>query len=134
MRIFGVIIVMYVVFWGTHFYGFVPGNYGTWRDVEFTAALALTFGMRVAVPVIAFLVYADLIAGSVRSPWSALIYIVLVALGCGLYAVAMRYWNGEPFPTTSAGWYVYWHGYIPLLTTAAVPPLWRILRRNSRPR
>lgn len=133
MRIVGLFLSMLVVFWVTSVWLTAFGVYWHWRDVEFALSFTLFFGTIVAVPVIVYLICADLVAGQLRFPLSTLAYLALVALGLVLFAAYKHYWQGHPLPTSSEGWYYYWRGYIPLLTTACVPLLWRLVRRVVAP-
>lgn len=133
MRFVGLAVLMLLVFWSTNVWLTAFGIYWTWEDVQFALALTLFFGTIVAVPVIAYLFVVDSIAGLFPFPRSVFVYVGLVATGCLIYAPTLRYWKGNPFPSTSEGWYYYWRSYIPLLATAAIPLLSHIVRWMRRP-
>lgn len=132
MRIVALAVLMLFVFWGINVWLTAFGIYWSWKDVQFALALTLFFGTIVAAPVIAYLLVADSIAGLSPFPRSAFVYVGLVVVGCLLYAATLRYWKGNPFPSTSEGWYYYWRGYIPFLAVAAIPLLLRIVEWMTR--
>ena len=127
-RIVGLSLLMLVVFWATNTWLLSFGVHWTLRDVQFALALSLFFGTMVAVPAVVYLLSADFIAGRLTLPWSAILYVGLVALGCVLHGAILHFVVGRPLPQASESWHLYQRQYIPLLAMASVPLVCRIAK------
>jgi hypothetical protein len=96
-------------------------------DMMFAIALTLFFGTTIAIPLIAYLLFADMISRLFSFPRSVLIYLVVVALGWALYTWLGYSIKDFQFPQTPEALALYFWGLSPLLATAAIPLLFQIL-------
>jgi hypothetical protein len=120
MRTAGLFLGLLLVWWAVNTRLLWYSPTATLSDFWLALAITLFFGSLSAIPMVGFLVGGDFLAGRFSFPWNVLIILAWAALGCALYAAVLRYWKGNPLPTTSEGWYYYRQQFIPYLACATV--------------
>ena len=97
-----------------------PFQYTKQADVAFAFALVLFFGTMAGIPIIGYLIGADLIAKQLARPWNMIAFLALVVAGLGLYIVAMQSKTQVPLRSASDVWRTYSSGFVPILAVAGI--------------
>lgn len=120
MKTIGLFFGLLLVWWSVNTWLLWQSPSATLTDLWFAIAISVFFGSLTAVPVVLYLICSDGLAGRLSFPWNALMFAALAALGCVLYAAVLRYWKGNPLPTSDEGWSFYRLQFIPHLAVAAI--------------
>jgi hypothetical protein len=125
----GLLLLLFLVWWTVLFcQALWPFQHIGQGDINLALALTLFVGTIIGVPVIGYLVCADLIAKRLQPPWNVVSFVGLVAVGFAVYVFLHHQKTQVPLQNFADIWKVYRSHLLPLGAIAAILLVRRIGR------